>query len=192
MIAALLDTLIRGLVIAAFVYAVVVAGTHWAVQSRRLTPFGAWPRFVRRIIEPILRPLEHRILHAGGSPSDAPLWLLGIVVVGGLVLITLVRWAIGFAYELGALSQASPRIWLIQGVSWVFRILMIALLVRVIGSWFGLSPYTRWMRPFVALTEWILEPLRRLLPAFGPLDLSPMVAYLLLWIAQQAVVRALL
>jgi uncharacterized protein YggT (Ycf19 family) len=42
------------------------------------------------------------------------------------------------------------------------------------------------------LTEWLLEPLRRLLPPFGPLDLSPMVAYLLLWIAQQAVVRALL
>jgi YggT family protein len=69
---------------------------------------------------------------------------------------------------------------------------MIALLVRVIGSWFSVSPYAKWMRPFIMLTEWLLEPLRRLLPPFGPLDLSPMVAYLLLWIAQQAVVRALL
>jgi YggT family protein len=112
--------------------------------------------------------------------------------VGGLVLISLMRWAIGFTYELGALAQAGPRDWLIAAVSWVFRILMIALLVRVIGSWFGVSPYAKWMRPFVLLTEWLLEPLRRLLPPFGPLDLSPMVAYLLLWIAQQAVVRALL
>jgi len=191
-IAALLDSVTRGLVVAVFAYAVVVAATHWAVSSRRLNPFGGWARFVRRISEPVLRPLERRILRAGGSPSDAPLWLLGIALVGGLVLISLMRWAIGFTYELGALAQAGPRDWLIAAVSWVFRILMIALLVRVIGSWFSVSPYAKWMRPFIMLTEWLLEPLRRLLPPFGPLDLSPMVAYLLLWIAQQAVVRALL
>jgi YggT family protein len=191
-IATLLDSVTRGFVVAVFVYAVVVAATHWAVRSRRLNPFGGWARFVRRISEPVLRPLERRILRAGGSPSDAPLWLLGIALVGGLVLISLMRWAIGFTYELGALAQAGPRDWLIAAVSWVFRILMIALLVRVIGSWLGVSPYAKWMRPFVLLTEWLLEPLRRLLPPFGPLDLSPMVAYLLLWIAQQAVVRALL
>lgn len=192
MIAALLDSVTRGLVVAVFAYAVVVAATHWAVRSRRLNPFGGWARFVRRISEPVLRPLERRILRAGGSPPDAPLWLLGIALVGGLVLISLMRWAIGFTYELGALAQAGPRDWLIAAVSWVFRILMIALLVRVIGSWFSVSPYAKWMRPFILLTEWLLEPLRRLLPPFGPLDLSPMVAYLLLWIAQQAVVRALL
>lgn len=192
MIAALLDSVTRGLVVAIFAYAVVMAATHWAVRSRRLNPFGGWARFVRRISEPVLRPLERRILRAGGSPSDAPLWLLGITLVGGLVLISLMRWAIGFTYELGALAQAGPRDWLIAAVSWVFRILMIALLVRVIGSWFSVSPYAKWMRPFIMLTEWLLEPLRRLLPPFGPLDLSPMVAYLLLWIAQQAVVRALL
>lgn len=192
MIAALLDSVTRGLVVAVFAYAVVVAATHWAVRSRRLNPFSGWARFVRRISEPVLRPLERRILRAGGSPSDAPLWLLGIALVGGLVLISLMRWAIGFTYELGALAQAGPRDWLIAAVSWVFRILMIALLVRVIGSWFSVSPYAKWMRPFIMLTEWLLEPLRRLLPPFGPLDLSPMVAYLLLWIAQKAVVRALL
>lgn len=192
MIAALLDSVTRGFVIAVFAYAVVVAATHWAVRSRRLNPFGGWARFVRRISEPVLRPLERRILRAGGSPPDAPLWLLGIALVGGLVLISLMRWAIGFTYELGALAQAGPRDWLIAAVSWVFRILMIALLVRVIGSWFSVSPYAKWMRPFIMLTEWLLEPLRRLLPPFGPLDLSPMVAYLLLWIAQQALVRALL
>jgi YggT family protein len=191
-IAGLLDLVTRSLVVAAFVYAVVVACTHWAVRSRRLSPFGAWPRFVRRMSEPVLLPLERRIVRAGGGPSDAPLWLLGIVVVGGLVLISLVRWAIGIAYELGALSQGSPRDWLIAAVSWAFRLMMLALLVRVVGSWFSLSPYSRWMRPFVVLTEWLLEPLRRVLPLFGPLDLSPMVAYLLLWIAQQAIVRALL
>lgn len=191
MIAALIDSLTRGLVVVAFAYAVVVAGTHWAIRSRRLNPFGGWARFVRRISEPLLRPLERRILHAGGSPSDAPLWLLGIVVVGGLVLIPLVRWAIDFIYELGALSRAGPREWLLQGVSWAFFVLKLALVVRVVGSWLGVSRYTKWMRPFVLLTDWIVEPLRRILPPFGPFDLSPMVAYCLLWLAELAVTGAL-
>jgi YggT family protein len=191
-IPALLDNVTRGLVVLVFGYAAVVAATHWAVRSRRLSPFGAWPRMVRRISEPVLPPLERRIVRSGGNPQDAPLWLLGISVLGGLVLITLVRWLIGMAYEVSALAYAEPRVWLIEIVSWTFRILMVALLVRVIGSWFGVSPYSRWMRPFVLLTDWLLVPLRRVLPPFGPLDLSPMVAYFLLWIAQQALVRALL
>jgi YggT family protein len=191
-IPALLDNVTRGLVVLVFGYAAVVAATHWAVRSRRLSPFGAWPRMVRRISEPVLPPLERRIVRSGGNPQDAPLWLLGISVLGGLVLITLVRWLIGMAYEVSALAYAEPRVWLIEIVSWTFRILMVALLIRVIGSWFGVSPYSRWMRPFVLLTDWLLVPLRRVLPPFGPLDLSPMVAYFLLWIAQQALVRALL
>jgi len=188
----MLDSIARGVVVVVFLYAVVVATTQWAIRRRRLTPFGAWPRLVRRISEPVLLPLERRIIRAGGSPTDAPLWLLGIAIVGGLLLITLVRWLIGAVYEVGVLTQAPPRIWLIEAVSWGFRILMIALLVRVIASWLGVSPYSKWMRPFVVLTDWLLEPLRRVLPPMGPLDLSPMVAYFLLWIAQQALVRALL
>lgn len=192
MMLVMLDTIARGVVVVVFLYAVVVATTQWAIRRRRLTPFGAWPRLVRRISEPVLLPLERRIIRAGGSPTDAPLWLLGIAIVGGLLLITLVRWLIGAVYEVGVLTQAPPRIWLIEAVSWGFRILMIALLVRVIASWLGVSPYSKWMRPFVVLTDWLLEPLRRVLPPMGPLDLSPMVAYFLLWIAQQALVRALL
>ena len=192
MIPATLDAATRGVVVVVFVYAVMVAATHWAIRRRHLSPFGAWPRLVRRISEPVLLPLERRVVRAGGNPQDAPLWLLGIAIIGGLVLISLVRWLIGAVYEVGALAQAEPRIWLIEIVSWVFRILMVALLVRVIASWLGASPYSKWMRPFVVLTDWILDPLRRVLPPMGPFDLSPMVAYFLLWIAQQAVVRALL
>jgi YggT family protein len=46
------------------------------------------------------------------------------------------------------------------------------------------------MRPIVVLTDWILEPLRRVLPPFGPLDLSPLVAYFILWIAERVVIGA--
>lgn len=181
----------RWIVVAALAYAAVVALTAWAIRSKRLSPFGAWARFVRRIGEPVVLPLERRVIRAGGSPQDAPLWLLGVVIVGGLILITLVNWLIGLTYQLGFIAAAGPRAWLVVGIAWIFRILTIALLIRVIASWFGISPYRRWMRPVVLLTEWLLEPLRRILPPFGPLDLSPLVAYLILVIAERLILGTL-
>jgi YggT family protein len=68
---------------------------------------------------------------------------------------------------------------------------MAAILVRVIASWFGISPYSRWMRPVMVLTDWLIDPIRRLMPPVGMIDLSPMVAWLLLWIARGVVLRML-
>jgi YggT family protein len=177
---ATLDLVARALVVVALVYASAVALTHWAVRSRRITPFGAWPRFMRRAGDPVLLPLERRIVRAGGSPQDAPLWLVGLVVAGGLLGLTLVHWLAGFVATLSYLSESGPRAWARFLVSTLFTVLMIALFVRVIASWFGISPYRPWMRLAIALTDWFLEPIRRILPPVGMIDFSPLVAWLVL------------
>ncbi|HEY7634065.1 MAG TPA: YggT family protein [Gemmatimonadales bacterium] len=179
-----LDYLARALVILALSYASIVALTYWAVRTRRINPFGAWPRFTRRISEPILLPLERRIIGAGGSPQDASLWLVGLVIVGGLLLLSLVHWLIGMAGTMVALTYAGPRAWLRFVLGGVFTILMAAIFIRVVASWLGLSPYRRWMRPVMVLTDWLIEPIRRILPPFGMLDFSPMVAWLVLWVVR--------
>jgi YggT family protein len=180
MFLALLVLASRLIVILALAYASAVALTHWAVRSRKLTPFGAWPRFIRRVSDPALQPVERRILRAGGNPQDAPLWLVGIVIVGGLLLLSLVQWLVGFAVTLGILVQSGPRTWARFLVSGLFTLIMVALLIRVISSWFGISPYRPWMRPVMLLTDWIIEPIRRILPPFGMIDFSPVVAWLVL------------
>jgi YggT family protein len=177
---ATLDLAARTLVVVALVYASAVALTHWAVRSRRITPFGVWPRFMRRASDPVLLPLERRILRSGGSPQDAPLWLIGVVIAGGLLLLTLVHWLAGFAVTLQVMAGASPRAWARFLLSGLFTLLMVALLVRVISSWFGISPYRPWMRPVMALTDWLIEPIRRILPPLGMIDFSPLVAWLAL------------
>ena len=186
-----LDLVARVLVVAALVFASVVALTHWAVRSRRITPFGAWPRFVRRLSDPVVVPRERRVVRAGGSPQDAPLWLLGVVVAGGLLLLTLVHWLAGFVTMLGTLSESGPRAWAGFLVSGLFNVLMIALLIRVISSWFGISPYRPWMRPVMALTNWIIDPIRRILPPFGMIDFSPLVAWLVLTLVRGFVLSLL-
>jgi YggT family protein len=178
MLLATLDLVARTLVVTALVYASAVALTHWAVRSKRITPFGAWPRFMRRASDPVLLPLERRIVRAGGSPQDAPLWLVGVVIAGGLLVLTLVHWLAGFVATLSYLS--GPRAWARFVVSILFSVLMIALFVRVIASWFGVSPYRPWMRVAMALTDWLLNPIRRILPPVGMIDFSPLVAWLVL------------
>jgi YggT family protein len=190
-IASALDAVVRYVVVAALAYAAIVALTHWAVRRRTIGPFGAWPRYVRRISDPILLPLERRVIRLGGSPQDAPFWLLGGVIVVGLILVSLVRWLVGMAFGMATLAGAGPRAWLQVAIGALFSLLMAAILVRVIASWFGISPYSRWMRPVMVLTDWLIDPIRRLMPPVGMIDLSPMVAWLLLWIARGVVLRML-
>jgi YggT family protein len=47
------------------------------------------------------------------------------------------------------------------------------------------------MRPIVFLTDWLLEPLRRLIPPLGMFDISPLVAWLLLILARSLVLGLL-
>jgi YggT family protein len=74
-------------------------------------------------------------------------------------------------------------------VSWTFTLLKLALVVRVISSWLPISPYSPWIRWSYALSEPILAPLRRLVPAFGGLDLTPILAYFLLGIIESVLFR---
>jgi YggT family protein len=179
-----LDTIVRGLVVVALLYASLVALTHWAVQSRRINPFGAWPRFVRKVSDPIVLPLERRVVRAGGSPQDAPLWLAGLVIGGGLLLLSLTHWVIGTVAAAALVTSGGPRAWLRVFVSAIFTILMGAILIRVIASWLGIGPYRRWMQPIMALTNWIIDPIRRILPPVGMFDFSPMVAWLVLYVVR--------
>ena len=177
-----LDLAARAIVVLALAYASVVALTHWAVRRRKIGPFGFWPRLVRRASDPVLLPLERRVMRAGGSPQDAPLWLLGIVIAGGLLLLSLTGWLINTSGTLAAMAYAGPRAWIRVLVGAAFSLVMIAIFIRVIASWFGIGPYRPWMRPVVLLTDWIIEPVRRILPPMGMIDFSPMVAWLILWV----------
>jgi YggT family protein len=191
MIAETIDVVTRVVVVGALAYATAVAATAWAVRTKRIRPFGAWPRLVRRASDPVMRPLERRVVRMGGNPQDASLWLIGMAVVGGLILISLVHWLIATAATIGAMGQVGPRGWARLAVSSVFSLLMLALFIRVIGSWLGLSEFNDIMRAATILTEWMIDPIRRFLPPVGMIDFSPMVAWIVLWVARAVVLSFL-
>ena len=160
-----------------------VAALDWLVRTRRVQPFGVLARFCRRYIDPLLAPIEARVVRRGGLPSTAPWWALGVVVVGGLLLLALLEF-LGRLFLQVAWGASSPGRFGLMLVSWTFTVLRIALIVRVISSWFQISPWSKWIRWSFVLTEWMLAPLRRIVPTFGPVDITPMVAFILLMILQ--------
>ena len=160
-----------------------VATLDWLVRTRRVQPFGVLARFCRRYIDPLLAPIESRVVRRGGLPSTAPWWALGVVVVGGLLLLALLEF-LGRLFLQVAWGASSPGRFGLMLVSWTFTVLRIALIVRVISSWFQISPWSKWIRWSFVLTEWMLAPLRRIVPTFGPVDITPMVAFILLMILQ--------
>jgi YggT family protein len=156
-----------------------VALVDWLSRTRRISPFGPVPRFFRRFVDPVMAPVERRVVRSGGQPSAAPWWALVFVVVGGILLIAVLNYLGGFIQEL-AFGVTSPSRFGALLLSWTLALLRIALIVRVVSSWLQVSPFSRWIRWSFVLTEWMLAPLRRVLPTFGPVDISPIVAYFLL------------
>ena len=115
-----------------------------------------------------------------------------MTVLGGLAVIGLTQWLIETIYDLIGSASAGPMGLVALLVNGIFSLLTFALFIRIIGSWFGASRYSKPMGIVYALTDWVIEPIRRILPAFGPLDFSPMVAYFMLWLARGFLLNLLL
>jgi YggT family protein len=169
-----------------------LAALDWAVRTRRFNPFSGVARFTRSRVDPRLAGIERLVLRAGGHPSTTPWWGVVAYVVIALLLLALIDFALSLFADVGfALSAGAVGIvWLL--VHWGFGFLIVALMVRVISSWIPPLATSRWTRWSYGATDWMLRPLRRVLPTLGPVDISPIVAYFGLTLVKWLVESALL
>jgi YggT family protein len=87
-----------------------------------------------------------------------------------------------------AISSAKSFVWAFAAV---YTFIIFA---YILSSWVRM-PYSPWLnriqRFLYDVTEPYLRLFRRILPSMGPLDLSPMVATIALWILAGALMRIL-
>jgi len=81
--------------------------------------------------------------------------------------------------------------WLFSFIDLLFWALNLAILIRVILSWLNVSPYNPLVNFIWQITDPILEPLRRIVPAIGMLDVTPILAMILLSVIQQVLLTVL-
>src|SRR5215510_14341422 len=181
-----------GIVRLVFLYAAIAVAAvcvfDWAVRTRRISPFNRVARFFRARIDPMMSPVERVVVRRGGLPTQAPLWSLAAVVVGGILVIILLGFIGGLLQQVVFGMREPQRLpWVF--LSWVFSLLKLALLVRVLTSWLPISPYSKWVRWSYVLTEWMIKPLQRIVPRIGAIDITPLVAWLLLNLLEGVIIR---
>lgn len=82
------------------------------------------------------------------------------------------------------------NLFLVQFINLLVTVFYIAILARVLLSWFPIGPDSALMpvvRVVFQITEPILGPIRRILPDMGAIDLSPMIAIVVLIIIQRVI-----
>ena len=84
-----------------------------------------------------------------------------------------------------------PMDFLLNFVYYLFMTLQFAIIVRALMSWFNPSPENPIVRFVIEITEPVLAPLRRIVPRLGMIDITPIVAMLLMGLIMDVLIRTL-
>jgi YggT family protein len=182
---AALTTLLRSVFLGGGIALAVVAAADWAARTRRLNPFGGVARFTRARVDPRLVGVERQVLRAGGRTTTTPWWALALYAVVALLVLAALNMIHALLEDAVSAAARGGMGVLFLAVHWTFGFLQFALLVRVISSWVPRLGASRWARWSYGATEWMLRPLRNLMPSIGGvIDITPIVAYFALQLVQ--------
>ncbi|MGH8594229.1 MAG: YggT family protein [Gammaproteobacteria bacterium] len=138
---------------------------------------------VVKLTNPALRPLR-RVIKGVAGIDVASVVLLLVLKVAELSLVAALQ-GIGmgfiglFVLALAALLQMTLHIFLF------------AVLIQVILSWVAPHAYNPVSSLLLSLTEPLLRPARRLIPAIGGLDFSPIVVLVVLQLSSMLIIAPL-
>ena len=143
------------------------------MQVTRVRPPASVAQFTFTVSDWLVRPLRRIVPGAGGYDWAS---LIGAFLVVLAATSILLLW--------GTSGQAVVLIALFRFLDWILYGFMGLLIIEVIFSW--INPHAP-LAPFVhALNDPLLRPLRRVIPPLGGLDLTVLVALILIQIVQYA------
>ena len=180
-------------VIVAIVAIVMLVLLRVIANQADLNPFGWSSLTIRRLTDPFIGPMRRALMGFGVDPKYAPLVTILLVVLLGWFALQLVSSVVntlaGVLFSLGGQTFVPIIGYVLYGMASLYILLIF---IRIIFSW-GMASYSnRVMRFLVNATEPMLGPLRRIVPLVGNFDISPIVAFIILWLLQSAIVGTLL
>lgn len=158
-----------------------------------LNPFGWMSRTIRRLTDGLLTPVRGGMRNLGLDPKFAPLVAILLTILMGFFFLQLVE---TIFFTIAGVLDSAPRgaVMAVLGfiLNGLLSIYSLFIFMRVIFSWGRVSYTNRLMRFLVDTTEPLLGPLRRMLPRLGWIDISPFVAFIVIWLFQAAIAGTLL
>lgn len=180
-------------VIAIIILLILLMVIRLIVDAADLNPFAWIHRTVRRLSDPIVVPVRGRLRSFGIDPKYAPLITILIVILLGYFVITLVSTIAMTIVGILTGIQTGAFVWVLGFILFgLLSIYSLLIFVRIVFSWAMVSYSNRLMRFLVDTTEPLLGPLRQIVPRLGMWDISPIVAFLIVWLFQQAIAGTLL
>lgn len=151
------------------------------MQVVRVRPPAALGQFTFQLTDWLVRPLR-RVMPGVGGYDWASLIAAILVIV------------IAVAIDLAVMSRFSPQFLVLLSLQrffeWVFYGFIGLIIIEAIFSW--VNPHAP-LAPFIrALNDPLLRPLRRVVPPIGAIDLTPLVALVLLRIGLMLVTELLM
>jgi YggT family protein len=184
---------INWIVIAIIVVVIALMITRLIADAMDLNPFGWMSRTIRRLTDGIVIPVRGGLRGFGVDPKYAPLVVILLVVLLGFFVLQLVgtiaTTVLGILTSLQTGAPVAVLGFILYGLLSLYILLI---MIRIIFSWGRLGYTNRIMRFLIDVTEPLLGPLRRVIPPLGMFDISPIVAFLILWLFQAAVAGTLL
>lgn len=137
-------------------------------------------QFLVRITNPVLVPVR-RVIPPVGGIDMASIAVMLLVQMIGIAVILLLR---GGGIPFQTLIFAS----LAELIDLAFKVFIYGIVIQAILSWINPGTYNPAVSLLHALTEPVLRPVRRMLPPISGLDLSPLLAILVLEVLRRLVV----
>ncbi len=183
-------------VVAVIVAVIALMVVRFALNYADLNPFSRPVIFVRRLTDPLVNPVRRALLGFGIHANGAPLVVILLAILLGYFVQLLSAGVLDTVAGV-ALSVSSMRPggvvalvgYLLHGALTLY---MLFVVIRIIFSWGQVSYANRVMRFLVNATEPLLAPLRRTVPPVGVFDISPIVAFIIIWLFQAAIRMTLL
>ena len=158
-----------------------------------LNPFSWSSRTIRRLTDPFNLPVRRHLMGFGVDAKYSPIVVLLVAILLAWFALQLSdafkKTALGVLYSIATAAPVAAIGYILYGLISIYITLVF---MRIIFSWGMISHRNRVMRFLVNTTEPLLGPLRRIIPPLGMLDISPIVAFLILMLLQSAVAGTLL
>src|SRR5260370_22233808 len=161
-----------------------------------VNPFSWSPRTVGRVTDPLIMPVRRVLVAFRIDPRAAPFIAVILIIVAGYLVVQVAGGVLntvaGIIFALSSGRVGTPVAIIGYVIYGFLGLYTLAIFIRIIFLWISMSYANPMMRFFVRTTEPLLGPLRRMIPPIGMFDISPIVAFLILWLCQSAVAGTLL
>jgi len=159
-------------------------------------PFNWSVRTVGRLTDPVIHSVRRLLIGFRIEPRVAPFMAVVLILVFGyftfMLAENILNTVAGILYVLSRPWAGAPAAITGYIVFGFLGLYILMIFLRILFSYLTTGYPNRWVRLLYRSTEPLLAPLRRMIPTVGMFDVSPIVAFVILYLLQFVVAGTLL